>query len=306
MSTACHNSRGGTIKRVLITGANKGIGLATVTAVLEAYEDVSVLLGARDAARGQAAIDALCQQQPGWAARLELLQIDVANQQSVSSARDRVVDRYGPDPAPLYGIVNNAGIGLGSADMETVVNVNTLGVKRVCDAFVPLLEPGGRVVNVSSASGPNFVSQCGPRRQAFFQDSTVEWAALERLIQEALDLQDDAQGFETLGLGEGNPYGFSKACVSLYTLMLAREHPHLRINACTPGYIETDLTRPQAESRGVSPSDMGMKSPVHGTVSILFLLFGSPQGSGHYYGSDARRSPLDRYRAPGSPEYTGS
>ena len=49
-----------------------------------------------------------------------------------------------------------------------------------------------------------------------------------------------------------------------------------------------------------------MKSPEHGTVSILFLLVGEPQGSGHYYGSDARRSPLDRYRAPGSPAYTGA
>ncbi|NND66872.1 MAG: SDR family oxidoreductase, partial [Halioglobus sp.] len=43
----------------------------------------------------------------------------------------------------------------------------------------------------------------------------------------------------------------------------------------------------------------------HGTVAILHLLFGKPHGSGDYYGSDAKRSPLDRYRAPGSPEYHG-
>ena len=29
------------------------------------------------------------------------------------------------------------------------------------------------------------------------------------------------------------------------------------------------------------------------------------EGSGHYYGSDAKRSPLDRYRSPGSPPYEG-
>lgn len=294
------------IKRVLITGANKGIGLATVSAVLERYQDTSVLLGARDPALGRAAIDALCRQQPNWASRLDLLEIDVADQQSVSAARDLVVEKYGSDPAPLYGLVNNAGIGLGSDDVETVLNVNTLGVKRVCDAFVPLIEPSGRVVNVSSASGPNFVSQCSRRQQDFFQDTAVEWAAIEGLINEVLRLRGDSQRFRKLGLGEANAYGFSKACVSLYTLLLARQNPHLCINACTPGYIETDLTRPQAENRGVSPSDMGMKSPAHGTVAIMFLLFGEPPGSGHYYGSDARRSPLDRYRAPGSPEYTGS
>ena len=38
--------------------------------------------------------------------------------------------------------------------------------------------------------------------------------------------------------------------------------------------------------------------------STLALLFDQPKGSGHYYGSDALRSPLDHYRAPGSPEYT--
>mgnify|MGYP001820702951 FL=1 len=88
-------------------------------------------------------------------------------------------------------------------------------------------------------------------------------------------------------------------------MILAGRYPHLHINACTPGYIETDLTRPQAESRGVPPAELGMKPPAEGTVAILHLLFGNLQGNGHYYGSDAKRSPLDHYRAPGSPEYTG-
>lgn len=289
----------------MITGANKGIGLATAAAILARHQDVSVLVGARDLDRGRAGIDTLCRENPKHASRLELVEIDVSNQKSVSFARDHVVNKYGLDTAPLYGVVNNAGIGLGSNDMQTVVNVNTLGVKRVCDAFVPLIEPAGRVVNVSSASGPNFVSQCSPQRQNFFQDPTVEWAVLEAFINKVLDLQADPKRLRALGLGEANAYGFSKACVSLYTILLARENPHLCINACTPGYIETDMTRPQAEKRGMSPSELGMKPPAHGTASIMFLLFGAPQGSGHYYGSDARRSPLDRYRAPGSPEYTG-
>ena len=288
----------------MITGANKGIGLASVQAILEQHGDAAVLLGSRDATRGRAAMDTLCRQRPEWKSRLELLVIDVSSDQSVASARDRVRGQYGSDTTPLYGLVNNAGIGLASDDMAAVLEVNTLGVKRACDAFLPLLEPAGRIVNVSSASAPNFVNQCSAQRQQFFQDPEQTWTALEQLIAEALETRADPQGFAALGLGEINAYGFSKACASLYTLMLARQHPQLRINACTPGYIETDLTRPQAARRGLSPAEMGMKSPAHGTVPILFLLFGEPVGSGHYYGSDARRSPLDRYRAPGSPAYT--
>jgi hypothetical protein len=77
------------------------------------------------------------------------------------------------------------------------------------------------------------------------------------------------------------------------------------VNACTPGFIATDMTRHYAESQGKAPAEPGMKTPADGTRAPLFLLFGALAGSGHYYGSDARRSPLDRYRAPGSPEYTG-
>lgn len=291
------------MKRILITGANKGIGLATVEAILENHQDAAVLLAARDTQRGKEAMAALGQDHPAWASRLELLQLDVADNHSVNAARETVINRYGRDPAPLDAIVNNAGIGLGSASTETVVNVNTLGTKRVCEAFMPLLATGGRVVNVSSASAPNFVSQCSARWQAFFQDPAVEWPAIEALIEEVLTRESDPAALGALGLGEFSAYGFSKACVSLYTILLARTHPKLVINACTPGYIETDMTRPTAQARSVTPSDLGMKPPAQGTVSILFLLFGQPQGSGHYYGSDAKCSPLDRYRAPGSPEY---
>ncbi|MDZ7785326.1 MAG: SDR family NAD(P)-dependent oxidoreductase [Halioglobus sp.] len=264
-----------------------------------------MLLGARDPQRGRDAIDSLCREQPDWASRLELLQIDVADAQSVAAARDRVVDTCGAEPAPLYGIVNNAGIGLRSTDMRAVLEVNTLGVKRVCDVFVPLIEPTGRIVNVSSASGPNFVSRCSPQLQEFFRDGSVTWKAVEDFIEQVIRSRNDEERLGALGMGDSDAYGFSKACVNLYTLILAREVPQLFINACTPGYIETDLTRPHAEAQGVSPSDLGMKPPLQGTVPIMALLFDEPRGSGHYYGSDARRSPLDRYRAPGDPEYTG-
>lgn len=294
-----------TIKYVLITGANKGIGLATAKVILEHSEDTAVVLGSRDSSRGQLAIETLCRQQPAWTERLMLLEIDVTCPRSIEKARDRVADTLGTESPPLYGLVNNAGIGLGSADMDTVLAVNTRGVKLVCDAFIPLLKPAGRVVIVSSASGPKFVSQCSAERQSFFQNPSIEWPELESLMCEVNDLDGDPSGFKALGLGEINAYGFSKACVSLYMLILSRENPELCINACTPGYIETDLTRPQADSQGISPSDMGMKPPEQGTVPILFLLFGEPQNKGCYYGSDARRSPLDRYRAPGSPEYKG-
>jgi hypothetical protein len=72
-----------------------------------------------------------------------------------------------------------------------------------------------------------------------------------------------------------------------------------------PGFIDTDLTRPYGASAGKSAAELGMKPPAAGARAPMHLLFGELEGSGHYYGSDAQRSPLDRYRSPGSPPYTG-
>jgi hypothetical protein len=63
------------------------------------------------------------------------------------------------------------------------------------------------------------------------------------------------------------------------------------------------LSRHYAESQGKTPAELGMKTPAEGAKAPLHLLFGTLEGNGRYYGSDGKRSPLDRYRAPGSPEY---
>jgi len=53
-----------TQKRILITGANKGIGLATVAAILEARDDSFVLLGSRSLDRGERAREELLAELP--------------------------------------------------------------------------------------------------------------------------------------------------------------------------------------------------------------------------------------------------
>lgn len=90
-------------------------------------------------------------------------------------------------------------------------------------------------------------------------------------------------------------YGLSKACLAAYTMVLARLHPNLKSNSCSPGFIDTAMTRGYG----------ARLTPEQGTVSILHLLFSdSLAGNGWFYGSDAKRSPLNVPRDPGTPEYT--
>jgi carbonyl reductase 1 len=293
------------MKRVLVTGANKGIGLAIVTAILEEHADAFVLLGSRDADRGHAAREGLLQAHAGWGDRIEVVELDVAHEASVTAAARHVASRFVEELTPLHAVVNNAGVGSHGAAPRDVVEVNTLGVRRVCEAFLPLLHPThGRIVNVTSASGPIFVQGCSPERRRFFVDPTVTWPRLQAVIDEYLALEGD-EAYAAAGFGEGDAYGFSKACANSYTLLLAREHQQLRINACTPGFIETDMTRRYVESAGKSPQELGMKPPAAGARAPMHLLFGELEGTGRFYGSDAQRSPLDRYRAPGSVAYAG-
>ena len=292
-------------KRVLITGANKGIGLATVEAVLAADPQTHVLLGSRSRERGDAARAQLLEAHPDLVDRLEVVEIDVSDDASVAAAAGAVAARFGASPPPLYGVINNAGIGFGEATMMRVLAVNTLGPRRVVEAFLPLIQPDGRIVNVSSASGPNFVAACSTERRAQFTDPEVSWEAIEGLMAECLAIAGGGGDFAAAGFGTGAAYGLSKACLNAYTIALARTHPSLVVNACTPGFIETDMTRPMAAAQGARPEAMGMKPPSAGTKASVHLLLGDPGGSGWYFGSDAQRSPLDRYRSPGDPPYAG-
>ncbi len=296
-------------KRVVVTGANRGIGKAIVEAILEADKETFVLLGSRDRGRGEAAREELLEERPSWSGRLEVLEIDVSDGQSVRRAAGEVAGKWNEE-RPLYGVVNNAGISGRDSPLEKVLEVNTYGPRRVFRAFSVLLQrgdeqPRARVVNMSSAAGPKFVSECRPSYQQLLIDDQVTWAGIEGFLQDCHSAANQAGSFEEAGVGNGSSYGLSKACLNAYTIHCARENPQWLINACTPGFIETDMTRPRAKEKGVAPSEMGMKPPKEGTRSALHLLLGDPGGSGWYFGSDGERSPLDRYRSPGDPPYRG-
>jgi len=294
------------MKRILITGANKGIGLATVKKLLDSYSDTYVLLGSRDLTRGKQALGNLLKGDPEFKDRVYLVQIDVEQDDSVKLAADEVAENFGKTPGTLYGIINNAGIGNSVEGLEKILQVNTYGPKRVCDAFIPLLDAShGRIVNVTSASGPMYLSGINDEIKKLLTNPGITWTEIQDYMDKCVDANSKNNISSDHGSSSGSAYGLSKACTNAYTIFLARQCPDLTVNACTPGFIETDLTRPMAVAGGKTPSEMGMKSPEEGASASVFLLMGNPEGSGHYYGSDCLRSPIDRYRSPGDPPYTG-
>ena len=278
----------GATKRILVTGANKGIGRAICERLLTNHDDVHVLLGSRDAGRGETTVQEIKESIPSSVGRVECIEIDTSSDESVQKAADKVAAM-----GPLYGICNNAGVI--NEGYDGTLNVNYFGVRRVNDAFGSnLIRPGGRICNIASASGPMFVAGCGlPELKAKLADPSTITGGVE-------ELDEIARGYFGMADYGGESYGVSKALLNAYTYVHAKSEPDLIINSCSPGFIKTDLTI-NAGLGATNPPEKGAFAPVELLMSDEF----ESLSTGRYYGSDAVRSPLFKYRGPGEPPYEG-
>ena len=239
----------------LITGANKGIGFET--ARLLGARGMTVLIGARDEARGAEAERAL--RDGGADARF--VQLDVTDEKSVTRAAEWVEAEFGR----LDILVNNAGIARGDgsgapsqttlATMREVYETNVFGVVAVTNAMLPLLRraPAARIVNVSSEVGSitSMTDPAGPM------------AAMASI-----------------------PYPSSKTALNMVTAMYAKElrDTPVKVNAANPGYCATDLN-----------GNSGFRTPEQGaevSVHLATLPADGPSGVlwGHLWTADGTDS----------------
>jgi len=139
------------MKVAVVTGSNKGIGFAIVRALCKKF-DGDVYLTSRDEGRGTDAVEIL--KKEGLNPKFHIL--DIGNEETVVNLRDFLKEKYGG----IDVLVNNAGIAFkqGATESMGVQAEVTLGTnywanKRTCEILFPILNPGARVVNVSSSLG---------------------------------------------------------------------------------------------------------------------------------------------------------
>ncbi|GAU88599.1 hypothetical protein RvY_01269 [Ramazzottius varieornatus] len=267
----------------LVTGANKGIGFEIVRQLSEQYPG-TVYLTARDEKRGQEATKTL---QNEGRKNVQFLRMDVGDKESIEAARDLIKKTHGG----LDILINNAGILVtagGSSYQQTqhasatqdaiseTIATNFIGLLDVCRVMFPILRPGARVVNVSSSLGTLRRLKNPELIHRLTSDSlTVE--ELEKIMADYVkNGTDEKLGYPTGGYG---PYEMSKIGVTALSRVQQRDfdkdqsRPDIVVNACTPGYVATDINN----HSGPRTVQQGADTPVY-----LALLKGNNIPKGQY------------------------
>ncbi|SEW49281.1 NAD(P)-dependent dehydrogenase, short-chain alcohol dehydrogenase family [Chryseobacterium wanjuense] len=207
------------MKKVLITGANKGIGLEMARQLSQ--KGYYVFIGSRNLKSGLDAVELLTSE---GLVNIEAIQLDVTDQESINAARNEI----GNKTDMLDILINNAGIngiefqgdiplmhtalGTGVDKFKEVYDVNVFGVIRTTQAFIDLLQksPTPRIVNVSSSQG-------------------------------SLTLHSDPE--YKYYHAKGAVYQSSKSALNMYTIALAYElrNTDFKVNAVSPPSTATDF-----------------------------------------------------------------
>jgi NAD(P)-dependent dehydrogenase (short-subunit alcohol dehydrogenase family) len=198
-------------KRALVTGVSAGLGVETARAL--AARGAEVIGTARDLQKARTAAASLTN---AYGSRFSLLELDLANLASVRAAADKL--RAAGKPLDL--LIANAGVmatplGRTADGFETQFGTNHLGHFLLINQLADLINPGGRVVCVSSVGHQ-------------FGD---------------LDLNDP--NYRQRPYDPIEAYGGAKTAVNLFVVEFDRRHKARGVRAVSvhPGGILTELAR---------------------------------------------------------------
>jgi len=200
-------------KRILVTGVSAGLGVETARTL--AAHGAHVVGAARDLNKAKVATEQV-RAEATRSGGLELVALDLASLASVRACADALVSAG----KPFDLIIANAGVmacpkSQTSDGFETQFGTNHLGHFVLVNRIAPLMKPGSRLVNLSSA-GHRFA-----------------------------DVDLDDPNFERTPYTEFGAYGRSKTANILFAVEFDRRHKAsgVRATAVHPGGIQTELAR---------------------------------------------------------------
>jgi 3-oxoacyl-[acyl-carrier protein] reductase len=222
-----------TARRVLVTGASRGIGRAIAVALARDGFDVGLNYRARHAEAEQVAAEIRALGRDAW-----LVPCDVADRAASAAALEADLAAHGA----YYGVVHNAGVTADAAfpamtgeQWDRVLRTNLDGFYHVVRPLVmPMVraKQGGRIVAISSTSG-----QAGNRGQVNYAASKAGLIGAVRAL----------------------------------SLELAKRK--ITVNCVAPGLIETELSAgPEAEALAQLIPMRRLGRPEEVAAAVAFLV----------------------------------
>lgn len=141
-------------KVAIVTGAARGIGKATATALAQEGVNVGLL------ARSEATLKEVATELEGLGIKVAYAVADVSSQEQVEAAVQKLTNELGAADI----LINNAGIGtfgtvleMDPEEWKRIIDTNLLGTYYVTRAVLPQLieKNGGDIINISSTNGLN-------------------------------------------------------------------------------------------------------------------------------------------------------
>ncbi|GLG95901.1 WW domain-containing oxidoreductase [Gryllus bimaculatus] len=243
----------------VVTGGNKGIGLAVVRGLCRRF-DGDVFLTARDAARGEAAVEQLRQE----GLNVKFHQLDIGSQESLDVFKRYIEEHYNG----LDVLVNNAAIAFKNDDptpfgvqAEQTIHTNYIRLVATCNTLFPLLRPHARVVNLSSSLGHLSKIPSKELRAQLSSPSLTE-TQLTEIIQSFVRAAKD--GTHSKAGWPNSTYAVSKVGVSALSFIQQKafnndSREDIVVNAVHPGWVITDMS-----------SHTGLLTPEQGADAPLF------------------------------------
>lgn len=142
--------------------------------------------------------------------------------------------------------------------VKQTLQCNYYGTLAASRSLLPLIRPGGRLVNLSSMVGHLGSSYSADIRTAFAESKTVD--DVTKLMEAFTSAVEQGKEKE-LGWPSA-AYKVSKSGVTGMTRAVAAEEMEkgsgVLVNSCCPGYVDTDMTK----GRGSKTVDEGAQTPV--------------------------------------------